>query len=183
MHILVPVLAVALMATPATVQQLPPGSQAREARLLSHMGPQARAFIVREGRLEAQNGEASEGVALAAAHAYGPTLGAMGDADIEALAFLVMMEAAKSSQDDLKSIMAEVKAVNTAKSKQRQALADAAATKSRLRDRLDSQGELSQSDSMQLQMATDRRAKAIEMLSNLMKKMSDTQSTIVGNLK
>lgn len=44
-------------------------------------------------------------------------------------------------------------------------------------------GDMNQMDSMKLQMLMDRRSKADELLSNLMKKMSDTNSRIVGNLK
>jgi hypothetical protein len=44
-----------------------------------------------------------------------PNLGAMGDGDIMALAFIVMMEAAKSAREDLKSIMDGVKAINKEK--------------------------------------------------------------------
>ncbi|HEY8871290.1 MAG TPA: hypothetical protein VIM30_18115 [Candidatus Limnocylindrales bacterium] len=39
------------------------------------------------------------------------------DADIEALEFIVMMEAAKSAQDDLKAILAAVKSINVAKNR------------------------------------------------------------------
>ncbi len=51
----------------------------------------------------------------------GPTvdysgLGDLVGGDIEALAFLVLMEAAKSAREDLKSIMEGVKAINAAKS-------------------------------------------------------------------
>ena len=42
-------------------------------------------------------------------------LGSMGDADIMALAFIVMMEAAKSAREDLKAIMDGVKAINKEK--------------------------------------------------------------------
>ena len=42
-------------------------------------------------------------------------LGAMNGADIEAMAFIVMMQAAASAQEDLKSIMDHVKAINAAK--------------------------------------------------------------------
>lgn len=49
-------------------------------------------------------------------------LGDMNDGDIMALAFIVMMEAAKSAQEDLKSIMAKVKAINSAKQKSRELL-------------------------------------------------------------
>ena len=46
--------------------------------------------------------------------AYGD-LGALADGDIMALAFIVMMEAAKSAREDLKSIMDGVKAIDAAK--------------------------------------------------------------------
>ncbi len=52
-----------------------------------------------------------------------------------------------------------------------------------LKGRLDSMSELSTMTSLRLQMAMDRRSKLIEMLSNIMKANSDTQSGIVGNLK
>ena len=42
-------------------------------------------------------------------------LGDLNGGDIEALAFLVLMQAAKSAQEDLKAIMAHVKAINNAK--------------------------------------------------------------------
>lgn len=57
----------------------------------------------------------------ASAQAYG-VLGSMNGQDIEALAFLVLMQAAKSAQEDLKAIMAKVKAVNEQKAKQRELL-------------------------------------------------------------
>lgn len=56
-------------------------------------------------------------------------LGDMNSADIEALAFLVLMEAAKSARDDLRSIMDKVKEINEAKDrlgKSREALRTAA---------------------------------------------------------
>jgi len=49
-------------------------------------------------------------------------LGSMNGQDIEALAFLVMMQAAKSAQEDLKAIMAKVKVINEQKAKQRELL-------------------------------------------------------------
>lgn len=44
-------------------------------------------------------------------------LGLSNDADIVALVFLVLMEAAKSAREDLKFIMAGVKSINAAKGK------------------------------------------------------------------
>lgn len=51
-----------------------------------------------------------------------PNLGSMGDADIMAMAFIVLMEAAKSAQEDLKAIMARTKAINAAKAGQRKVM-------------------------------------------------------------
>lgn len=52
-----------------------------------------------------------------------------------------------------------------------------------LRFRLDSMNELSEMTSLRLQMAMDRRSKFVATLSNVMKKISETQDTIVQNLK
>jgi Arc/MetJ-type ribon-helix-helix transcriptional regulator len=47
-------------------------------------------------------------------------LGPLENSDIEALAFIVMMEAAKSAAEDLKEIMKEMRAMNAAKQKLRE---------------------------------------------------------------
>ncbi len=54
---------------------------------------------------------------------FGMPLGAAGDDDIMAAAFLVLMEAAKSAREDLKAIMDGVKAINAAKRALRELLA------------------------------------------------------------
>lgn len=48
---------------------------------------------------------------------------------------------------------------------------------------LDSISEMGEMDQLRLQMYTDRRSKAMEALSNVMKKQSETASTITSNLK
>ncbi len=48
---------------------------------------------------------------------------------------------------------------------------------------LDSMSELSQMVSMRLQMAMDRRSKFVETLSNVLKTISDTQDSIIQNMK
>ena len=47
----------------------------------------------------------------------------------------------------------------------------------------DNMSEMGEMESLRLQMAMDRLSKMMSTLSNLMKKMSDTQSTITQNLK
>lgn len=48
---------------------------------------------------------------------------------------------------------------------------------------LDSISEMGEMDSLRLQMAMDRLSKMMSTLSNMLKKISDTQSSIVQNLK
>ena len=48
---------------------------------------------------------------------------------------------------------------------------------------LDSMSEMGEMESLRLQMAMDRMSKMMSTLSNLLKKISDTQSSIVQNIK
>jgi hypothetical protein len=52
-----------------------------------------------------------------------------------------------------------------------------------LKGNLDGMNEMSEMTSLRLQMTMDRRAKFIETLSNIMKKSSTTQETLVQNIK
>ena len=52
-----------------------------------------------------------------------------------------------------------------------------------LQSKLDSLSDLSEMTAMRLQMLMDRRAKLMETLSNIMKKVSETQAAIIQNLK
>ena len=114
-----------------------------------------------------------------------------------------MMEASKAAQEDLKAIMDQVKAINDAKSKLPGARAphgtfdvDAVlqlmltvyginvdAELDAIKQDLDSKSELSELESLRLQMAMDRLSKMMSTLSNLLKKISDTSSGIAQNLK
>jgi len=177
----------------------------------------------------------------------GPILGSLSGSDIEALAFLVLMEASKSAQEDLKAIMAGVKSINNAKAAHRavleklqrdsaawadtpdggqhappldgclahldqclgapfepedatarlyfaratrglrdappSTLADLDAQIDKMKQYVDTMSEMGEMESLRLQMAMDRMSKMMSTLSNLLKKISDTSSQIVGNLK
>lgn len=128
------------------------------------------------------------------------------DADVETLAFVVMMQATKSSQDDLKAIMDQINAVSTQKRKVRKALeqrpdrgldllsvtslistaivrAELDLVVDQIKQDIDSMSEMGEMESLRLQMAMDRMSKMMSTLSNLLKKMSDTASAITQNLK
>jgi len=150
--------------------------------------------------------------------------------DITALVFIVMMEAAKSAEEDLKAIMEGVKKINserekirakmkelegksikpkkapapaylkkitTAKTANLQAtyhvLPDVSAViceskeealcLDELQQKEDSLGDLSEEMALRMQMYMDRRAKVLQVLSNIMKKTADTADAIIANMK
>jgi hypothetical protein len=190
-----------------TAAPYPPGAQAREAQLLARVGPRTRAWVAAEGRREAEMPGPSEAIARAAAQQNARMLGATGSADIEALAFLVLIAATKSAQDDLRRIMDGVNSINGAKSRVRHAAARMNSAQTRLAPRPmavvprpvpkaeldariaaaegnpDSLNELGEVESLRLQMAMDRMSKLMETLSNVLSKLSNTQSDIVHNMK
>lgn len=217
-----------IFAAAQTPSAFPPGAEAREAQLMAKVGAQTRAWIRQEAAREANLPEVSETVAVNAVRKYA-VLGGVGNADIEALAFLVMMQAARSAQEDLKAIAAGVKQVNNAKAAAaRSANVKAAAPAGSLRSpppatnaaaavrsapanrvvanraaisprplpkaefdrKLDtirndpaSLSEMGEMESLRLQMAMERSSKAKQTLSNVLKKMSETNATITQNLK
>jgi hypothetical protein len=65
-------------------------------------------------------------------------LGGMNEMDIEALCFLVLMQSGKSAREDLKAIMAKVKAINKQKQEVRDALERTKRSKTMTRLQLDS---------------------------------------------
>jgi len=167
----------------------------------------------------------------ARASSYG-LLGGMNGQDIQAIAFLVLMQASKSAQEDLKAIMAKVKSINEQKAKLRNAMnkinnsptinnvqldsfhllsnrtialqqdrnpesiklvrstrakqvskTDLDAMVVKLKSDLDSMSEMGEMESLRLQMLMDRKSKMMSTLSNLLKKIHDTQQSIIQNLK
>ena len=169
MRALIAVAAVVLMAGDAQAQGTPaitPEMTTMETKLLTKVGPQTRTWI----KQEAAKQRAANGVPVISAESW-KTLSpsaSLTNADIEALMFLVLMESAKSSKEDLKSTMADVKAANAQKSSMR----DAQATRT-----------APDAQSLRLQVQMDRQAKMLQTASNLMKKMAEAGSTTVQNLK
>ena len=53
----------------------------------------------------------------------------------------------------------------------------------KMKNDLDGLSEMGETESLRLQMAMDRLSKMMETLSNLLKKISDTQQTITQNMK
>ena len=89
--------------------------------------------------------------------------------DVDVATYLVMMQAATDAQDDLTATMRQMQAVNNQKEAQRSAGAAA--------------GDMSQDMQMKLQMEQQQYSQCMEAVSNIMKTVSDTSSSIVQNMK
>jgi hypothetical protein len=133
----------------------------------------------------------------------------LGDGDISALTFLVLMDASESARQDLQSILASVSAIDKQKEALRKELGKAAANKVRVQKvytpvttaltvppplspnatmaekekRLDSLSDLSEEQQSRMREVMERMQKADSMASKLLKMLSDTQSSIIRNLK
>ena len=133
------------------------------------------------------------------------------DADIEALVQLVMMESVRQADADLRDMMAQMREANARKARMRDMAAAQREAKKGLSDEAraeysrpeskavcvdppcqfsriaapatDSMSEMNQMEQLRMQMAMDRKSKAMQALSNLLKKNSDTAATITSNLK
>jgi hypothetical protein len=152
-------------------------------------------------RLEDQHGAVRVRVALPQDAGLQPS----GIVDIDDLVMVVMMEAAQSAQDDLRSLLKEMAEVGKARERlEHNAIKRPIAgmdldltlqllltvygktideSVDALLGDLDALSEMSDMESMRLQMMMDRISKMMSMMSNLMKKLSDTSSEIVQNMK
>lgn len=112
-----------LLGISATAQREPtPEEEAFFTRAMSQINAKHIRWV-KSTALESNQKNQSPDDIMIKSRAYG-NLGGMNGQDIEALAFLVLMQAAKSAQEDLKAIMAKVKSINDQKAKMRAALAN-----------------------------------------------------------
>jgi hypothetical protein len=235
---------------PAEVRELPPEMSRRFSNFHAALQPSARAWVEQQARVQAQTGTPDVQGLESAIHGRFPQLkgssggmtgGALGTnfsgGDIEAMVFVVLMDATQDLDQDLKTLMGRVNAIKSAKDSLRSLqssvqqesahsggkpntpcrspfclslaarLAELSAStanlprpvrlqsppeptyanlqvlQNSLKSQLDSMSEMSDTQSLLLQMSMDRRSKFMETLSNVMKKTSDTQSSILSNLK
>ena len=170
----------------------------------------------------------------AAVDAFPGHLTSAGSGDIEAIAFIVLMQAAKDIESDLKEMMNSVKAINDRKkhlqdqiatikanqpgnkngiqddsrnqsiikkkftftetkhlkirlpvvvSEKIVAIKDPKMQTEKLQSEKDTLGDISNEMSLKIQMYQERHSRFMQMLSNMMKKLSDTDSAIISNLK
>ncbi len=169
---------IASQVRPISMRTLPEDAVRQNTRLAANLSPSAKSKVqsaaadlaITATQQPAMSATQLQSSARALVMRAFPTLQGQ---DIDALVFLVMMQCTKDEESDLRQIMNETKAMTAAKQNLRNPLRASAANAS----------ELSDMDSMRLQMLMDRRSKLLEAMSNMMKSVSDTQSGVIGNLK
>jgi hypothetical protein len=123
--------------------------------------------------------------------------------DIDSMVQWIMFQIGKDSNADLRGMMDEMQNNNKKKREMRNAMnslkqridlcaqgncgrtsmAQLNAELENLKGQMDSLSDLSEQVSLRLQMMMDRRSKMISTLSNIMKKISETSSSIIQNMK
>jgi hypothetical protein len=176
------------------------------------LSPKAQVWIKQEAEREMVSNKVSESTALQAARNAQSGINFAG-MDVSEIAAMIMMECSNKADKDMREILADMKKTNAQKQTQRQAIEKQkvaqASVKSQLREEYskqqtqpriarsaaldsylasqnvtyDSLGDLSEEQQLKMQMLMDRRLKANEAASNIMKKSSDTSSGIIGNMK
>jgi hypothetical protein len=160
------------VATPmaAQVRPIPDEAVRQNARLAVSLSTSAKAKI--RSAAAALAVEAKEQPAMTAAQLQSkartsvmqafPNLQGM---DIDAVAFLVVMQSSQDQQAELTQAMNQMQQNTQAKQAARQ------------------QNDLNQELQLRIQMEMDQMSKFEQALSNMMKSASDTQSSIIANLK
>lgn len=120
--------------------------------------------------------------------------------DIDALIMLVMFEFWQSEEEALKKLLEEIHRMNQIKKRQREYLIYLKKLKAKLKTvkgefkdskkELDDQENnivflsgLTEETSLKLQIALERRSKIMQTLSSILKKVSQTQDSIIQNIK
>jgi glycine cleavage system H lipoate-binding protein len=107
------------------LRPMPPEMTHRYTVLSSKIQPSAKAWVQQRALLESKKNTLDVASLKADARSHFQAANAnLQGADIEAVVFIVLMEASKAAEDDLKTIMGEVKAINNSKQALRDTLND-----------------------------------------------------------
>jgi hypothetical protein len=174
--------------------------EAQHARLAGKVRPEVRVKLrgaVRRTMETAWRKTVTASELLAAAkEGITGALGALTSRDLEAMAYVVLMEATKEARNEAGNAAARVEAVKRARECRRDLKClEALAAKGEIskqaaeraiedvKEKRDSLGELSESLSERMRAHMERLAKMEAIASELMKKMADTSVSIVENIK
>jgi hypothetical protein len=109
--------------TPGLARSEDAKTSVSQADLMKRLSPQGRVWLTKELAKARRDPAFTEATARAVVSTTNwAILGSMPEGDIEAIAFLVLMQASKSAQEDVRGVMAGVKAINDKKKKQRESV-------------------------------------------------------------
>ncbi len=89
----------------------------------------------------------------------------------------------QAAMGDARTSLARTKAHTTLVARDPATIQQLRALQAELKGNLDAMGEMGEMQSRRMQMIMERRDKAMSTLSNIMRKISTTQETLVQNLK
>lgn len=178
-------------------QVIPDEATVLHGKLACKLDPAVRAWVAEEGGRIAKDPKATVVTVRSDVQSRfaGKSTSAM---DLEAVTFMVLVETAQQMNGDLQSLIRKAPTPGPKKSPSREkVVAGIAPPKERpqsgivtkagippaIKTGITSGTSMSDTQSLRLQMAMERRSKFIEELSNVMKKISDTEDTTVQNLK
>jgi len=174
----------AQMATAVQVRPIPDDAVRQNQRLAQKLSPSARSKVQSAAAAVAtaikqqpsMTPAQLQNKARGAVTAAFPGLAGM---DIDAVVFLVMMQATQDQETDLQQTMNQMQQNTNAKQASRASGQVATAQGSSGAQMSD----ISTEQQMRLQMAMDQRSKFLATISNMMKSASDTQTSVISNLK
>jgi hypothetical protein len=177
-----------------------PDLEAQHARLVGKLRPDVRARLksaVRRTLETAWRKAVTSNELLAAAkEGIKGAFGTLASRDVEAMSYVVVIDATREARQEAANAAARFEAVKQARECRRDLKClEALATKGELskqaaeraiedvKDKRDSLGELSESLSERMKAYQERQAKMEAVASELLKKMTETSTAIVENIK
>jgi hypothetical protein len=172
------------------LREVPNEARVLQSKILPHVQPSVQRWINETAKSLSQ--EKGEYIGLQPgiqSRFKGQSLTAEMKTSIE---ILVLMQAIKYMDDDIQATTVKLRGIEKQKKdlearirheKDKGAIEPAKSLLDDLKGRLDGMNEMSEMTSLRLQMTMDRRSKFISTLSQMMKKVSTTQDTLVQNIK
>jgi hypothetical protein len=164
------------------VKPMPANLAAIHAKISPRLSPPARTWVESEAKVIAgRQLNAHQMTAMARQDVMKRFAGqGLQNMDVEALVMCVMMQASADAQYELKDQLAQLQKANSQKQQLR---IEENAMKQAQKNQKDQIADLTQEQQLQMQMVMDRLTQSDEAMSNMLKKLEDTDSSILQNLK
>jgi hypothetical protein len=159
---------------PAQVSKvMPPDANDFYNKSMPLLRPQVKNIVLQNARA-IENRKINSDSLSQALH-RNPALKGMSNNDIEGILVLIMVQASKDADADLKKMVLEISRKNDQKKE--------TASNSETRGKKESQDNNNETQNLKLQMIMNRKSDMAEEVSYVMKKISGTQQNIINNLK